>query len=108
MRILPTAGTGEPPVSGLTSTVWQKRVELASSAGAGILGAGIGALFGDRLRPGAAPLLLVGAVLHGWGMLSRRAQERVEGVALPAWSVAVWWLCWAALLALAVYLVVRR
>ena len=107
MQLSSTVRT-EPSAAGSTSTAWQKRVELASSAGAGILGAGIGVLFVDWLRPGALSLLLIGAVLHGWGMLARRRQERAGGVVLPAWSVALWWLCWAALLGLAIYLVVRR
>jgi len=106
MQILSTPRTA-PRVTDPAGAAWQKRVELASSAGAGILGAGLGALFGDWLGPGAVPLLLVGAALHGWGMLARRRQERAGGMALPAWSVALWWLCWAALLALAVYLAAR-
>jgi hypothetical protein len=107
MRISSTLNTAASTANA-RGTAWQKRVELASSAGAGILGAGIGVLFADWLRPGAVTLLLIGAALHGWGMFARQRQERAGGVALPAWSVALWWLCWAALLALAAYLVVRR
>ena len=82
----------------------QKRIDLAGSAGAGVLGVGLGALFGAALRPIAVPLLVVGGVLHGWSMLARHQRERAADVTLPAWSVALFWLCWGALLALGAYL----
>ena len=83
-----------------------KRIDLASSAGAGVLGLGLGALVGSSLRPVAVPLLVVGAALHGWGMLARHSRERAAGAPLPAWSVALFWLCWAMLLALGIYVLI--
>jgi len=82
----------------------QKQVELAASGGAGLLGAGIGVLFASWLRPAGVLLLVVGAVLHGWGMLVRHRLERRGHTALPRWSVALFWLCWLVLLGLAAYL----
>jgi hypothetical protein len=52
-------------------------------------------------------LALIGAALHGWGMLARHRHERAQGAVRPAWSVALFWLCWAALLSLGAYLLRR-
>jgi hypothetical protein len=82
----------------------EKRVDLAGSVGAGVLGLGLGSMLGSWFGPVAVPLLLVGAALHGWAMLARRQRERAEGTEIPTWSVALFWLCWAVLLALGVYL----
>lgn len=78
----------------------EKRADLAGSAGAGTLGAGLGALLVEFARPEfARPLALgliaIGIALHGWGMLEKRRLE--AGVAIPQWSKALYWLCWAAL-----------
>lgn len=74
-----------------------KRADLASAGGAGILGAGVGALLLGSLDADTARLvsmgcIAVGSVLHGWGMLARRRLE--AGAAVPlAWN-ALYWLCW--------------
>jgi hypothetical protein len=73
----------------------RKQADLASSAGAGVLGAGLGILLAERLAALAVPLLLVGVALHGWGMLEKRRLE--AGMPVPRWSLALYWLCWAAL-----------
>lgn len=85
----------------------RKQIELAASAGAGILGAGVGVLLGTWLAGAAVPLVVIGAALHGWGMLARHQAERQAGAALPRWSLALYWSCWIALLTLAGYLLVR-
>jgi len=103
----PTYVHDTPHTPRAAEVAWGKRIELASSTGAGLLGLALGALVGSWLRPAAVPLLVVGAVLHGWGMLARRRAEHAAGAALPRWSVALYWLCWAALLALAAYLLFR-
>lgn len=65
----------------------------------------MGALFASWLRPVAVPLLVVGAALHGWGMLVRHRMERRGEITLPWWSVALYWSCWLALAGLGAYLV---
>jgi len=80
----------------------QKRIELASASGAGVLGLGIGALAGEHLAPYAVVLIALGTILHGWGML---AGHRLEGNArLPMWSTMLYWTCWIALALLAAWL----
>jgi hypothetical protein len=69
-----------------------KYVQLAGSTGAGVLGAGLGALFAQWAAPYAVPLILLGVVMHGWGMLEGR---RLDAAAeTPLWSKALHWLCW--------------
>lgn len=85
----------------------QKHADLSSSAGAGILGAGLGALLVDLVRPEiwqpvAAALVGIGIILHGWGMLEKRRLE--AGVEAPGWSTALYWLCWAGLATLVIWL----
>ena len=67
----------------------RKQVDLAASGGAGLLGAGVGALFADWLHPVGIPLLVVGTALQGWGMLVRHRVERRGEVRLPRWSLAL-------------------
>jgi hypothetical protein len=80
----------------------QKHADLASSGGAGVLGAGLGALLADWAAPYAMALLALGALLHGWGMLEKRRLD--AGAALPLWSRSLYWLCWIVLAALMVWM----
>ena len=76
--------------------VWrQKRAELAGSAGAGVLGAGIGALLAQWVAPFAVALLVLGVLLHGWGMVEKHRLE--AGATSPSWSRALYWVCWVLL-----------
>jgi hypothetical protein len=86
----------------------EKRIDLASSVGAGVLGAGLGALLAAWLAPAAMVLIVVGTALHGWAMLARRQRERRAGVPLPAWALTMYWVCWTTLLALGAYLLLAR
>jgi hypothetical protein len=72
-----------------------KGAELASSTGAGVLGAGLGVLLSPWAAPYASLLLVVGVLLHGWGMLEKHRLEK--GIGTPAWSRVLYWSCWAAL-----------
>lgn len=83
----------------------QKRIELASAAGAGLLGFGLGALVGAWLSAYASALIVFGALLHGWAMYARWRLER--NVALPLWSTILFWACWIALGALAAWLILE-
>lgn len=53
-----------------------KRAELAGSTGAGALGAGLGVLLAQWAAPYALPLILVGVLMHGWGMLEKHRLSR--------------------------------
>jgi hypothetical protein len=85
----------------------EKRADVAGSAGAGILGIGLGILLGQFARPELAKglafaFLLIGISFHGWGMYEKRRLE--AGVTIPAWSKALYWLCWAAIVILAAWI----
>jgi len=79
-----------------------KHADLASTAGAGILGGGLGMLLPQFVRPYAIFLVVIGILLHGWGMLEKRRLE--AGSAVPPWSRALYWLCWLALAALVAWM----
>jgi hypothetical protein len=55
----------------------------------------------------AIPALLVGVAMHGWGMYEKRKLERGSGLARRKWEEAMYWSCWAALGALAIYIALR-
>lgn len=81
--------------------------DLTSSVGAGVLGIGVGALFGPKLAFLAIPVLLTGAAMHAVGMLDKHRLEGRLGVARPWWSTTLYWLCWLALAAIAFAVVGR-
>ena len=83
-----------------------KRLELLGALGAGVLGAGLALLFAQWLQPFAIPALFIGIASHGWAMFAKGRLEREAGTARPGWSVALEWLCWAAMAGLAGYVVV--
>lgn len=81
--------------------------ELSSAVGAGVLGLGAGLLLQDvaAFEGAGLPVLVVGLLLHAWGMTDK---HRLEADApRPAWSTALYWICWALLAALGLYLLVR-
>ena len=80
----------------------QKRIDLASAGGAGILGAAMGAAAAQHLASYAALLVVIGMVLHGWAMFARRRLE--ADVELPMWANALYWMCWMALIALTLWI----
>jgi hypothetical protein len=69
--------------------------ELTSSTGALVIGIGLGAQTGDRLRTLILPLVLVGAAALGWGIYDRHRIGRRDS------ELDVWWTayggCWALL-----------
>ena len=81
--------------------------DITSGIGAGVLGVGLGILIGDELRPIAAILLLIGALLHGWAMWRKHHLQRANVVELPHWSVVLYWICWLTFPALAALVVAR-
>ena len=91
-------------VSGAALGRW-KRADVTSTVGAGVLGGGIALLLAPYMRPYAVGLLIVGALLHGWGMFDRHRIERASGAASMPWVRALYWTCWVALFVLAVAVV---
>jgi hypothetical protein len=81
-----------------------KAAELASALGAVVLGAGLALLAPDLLRAHALPLLIVGGVVHGAGMTLKHRLQGRDG-ALAWWDRALFWLCWAALATLGLWVV---
>lgn len=82
-----------------------KLAELTSSVGAGILGGGLGVLAAGYLDGLGVPILVLGLLLHTWGMRDKHALE--AGRSQPAWSVALYWICWVALAGFALYAMAR-
>ena len=81
-----------------------KQADLAGSVGGGLLGAGLGTLLAPYLGSVAPGLVLLGIVLHGWGMLEKHRLE--AGAAMPAWVRALYWGCWSALAGLAAWVLI--
>lgn len=84
-----------------------KQLDMLGGIGAGVLGAGIALLFAQWLQPFALPALTIGIVVHGWAMLEKNRAEREVQLVQPAWAVIAYWGCWALLLALMVYVLIR-
>ena len=76
---------------------------LTSTLGAGVLGVGIGVVATDFLRGTGVALLVMGAIMHGWGMADRHRLEREAP--RPPWSAALYLLCWGALAVIATWVV---
>jgi hypothetical protein len=93
-------------------TQTSKSVRLAQSAsaiGAAILGVGIGAEWGTPLKSFAILILLIGAIIHTYGMYvtqMKNTTERTSVVAKILWISA--WLCFVALIAMFVYLLFQQ
>ena len=85
-----------------------KKAELLSSLGAGVLGAGIALLLPNQLAPYAIPILLLGLISHVVGMSQKHGLEQQGEVVRVWWAEALYWLCWLALAALLVWIVVRQ
>lgn len=80
-----------------------RKAEILSTSGAAIAGAG-GALLLERwLSSVALPLLVVGVLAHGIGMLLRRRLELRDLVQRAAWEEPVYWLCWLILAGILAY-----
>ncbi len=80
-----------------------KGAELASGLGAIVLGAGLALLLPQWLRAYAVPLLVGGAVVHAAGMTLKYRIEVRNGPRL-LWERAQFWLCWAGLAGLGIWI----
>jgi hypothetical protein len=81
-----------------------KSAELISGLGAGFLGAGLGLLWRDKLGSFAVPILVSGLVAHALGMYLKHRWER-STMPLPGWVGALYWVCWALLAGVVIYIV---
>jgi hypothetical protein len=82
--------------------------ELSSGLGAGVLGFGIGVLVSSYVAGLGVPILVAGLLLHAWGMLDKHRIETTQGAARVWWSTLLYWICWATLAAIVVYVGWRR
>jgi hypothetical protein len=80
--------------------------ETTSSIGAGILGIGLGVLFAKYLNAFGVAFLLLGTLMHAWGMFDMRRMEIGSGHNRPLWSTLLYWICWLALGVLTLGLVI--
>jgi hypothetical protein len=81
--------------------------ELSSSLGAGVTGFGLGVLASSYVVGLGVPILVSGLLLHAWGMLDKHRIETKHGAARVWWSTLLYWICWA-VLAIIVVFIVRR
>jgi hypothetical protein len=82
-----------------------KAAELASGLGAIVLGAGLALIAPDVLRAYAAPMVAAGLVAHGAGMTLKYRLEGRQGAPLW-WERVLFWLCWACLIGLTIWMAV--
>lgn len=85
-----------------------KRADLTSGTGALVLGIGLGALVPRAVGVYAVPVLVVGILLHGWGMLDKHRLESRQATERVWWVELLYWLCWASLFILVAYILVGR
>lgn len=95
-------GSGPGPRSSVV-----RRADLLGAVGAGVLGAGLGALLARWLAPVALGLVLAGTALHAHGMRLRHRLDAAAGPVPLAWT-ALYWGCWIALGTLLASLLVTR
>jgi len=85
----------------------QKSLQLAESAsalGAGILGFGIGTKWGNVISNYALLVILVGALIHVFGMYIMQMKDvtaKTTGISKALWISA--WICLIALIAIIIY-----
>ena len=80
-----------------------KAAELTSGLGAIALGAGLALVLPLWLRSYGPGLLIIGVVVHSVGMTLKYRLESRDGAPLW-WERALFWLCWACLVALVVWI----
>lgn len=84
--------------------------QSASALGAGLLGLGIGAKWGNNVAGGVAIAAIVaGGLIHLSGMYITQMKNRPDkgqGYAIALWIAA--WICLIGLIGLAVYLIMKK
>jgi hypothetical protein len=76
---------------------------VASTLGAGVLGAGLALMAPVAFRAQAAPLVIGGIVVHGLGMTLKHRLESRCGPPLW-WERTLFWFCWTCLAGLGIWL----
>jgi hypothetical protein len=74
-----------------------KQADVLSALGAGVLGAGLGAMFASWLTGFAVAAVLIGIAVHGWGMFEKRRLEDTSGAPRATWEAVLYWSCWLVL-----------
>jgi hypothetical protein len=82
-----------------------KKADLLSTAGAGILGAGIAIVFQDVLKSHATIILTLGIISHGGGMLLKHNLEKANRHKPHPWENILYWGCWLSIVLLLIYLI---
>jgi len=82
-----------------------KGADLASGLGAIALGAGLALIAPAALQAYAVLMLVAGLLVHGLGMTLKYRLDGREGAPLW-WERILFWLCWACLAALGLWILV--
>ena len=87
---------------------YERLAQSASALGAGLLGFGIGAIWGSALSNTVLiATLIIGAIIHVAGMYVLQIKNKVQAdsIAKILWVSA--WICLLSLIAIFIYLAVR-
>jgi hypothetical protein len=82
-----------------------KLAELTSSIGAGVLGLGLGAYFGDHLKSFSLSIVAIGILSHAIGMFDKHRLESQANSVPIFWIKLLYWICWASMALLIVYFI---
>jgi hypothetical protein len=90
-------------------TLERRRAALAtlSTVGAAMAGVGVGILASAALSSLAWPILAVGIAIHLFGMVGTRRVVSSTGYQPAKWEQAAYWLCWAAILLVGLFVLWR-
>jgi hypothetical protein len=77
-----------------------KQAEIASALGAGIIGFGLGAYLANYFASNALWIIVIGIALHGVAMYKKAEIKPTK----LAWAKWLYWLCWAIIIGLAIYI----
>lgn len=86
-----------------------KLAQSASALGAGILGFGLGAKWGNLIGGYGFIVIFAGAIFHVWGMYimqMKQINEKNARIAKMLWVSA--WICLIALIAVIIYLLASK
>ena len=79
-----------------------KTAELTSALGAGIIGLGLGVYLANYFEPYAIWTIVIGIALHGLAMYKKAEMKPAK----LKWAKWLYWLCWAIIIGLAIYIIV--
>ena len=87
----------------------QKLAQSASALGAGILGFGIGAKWGNIISNYALIVVVVGAIFHIWGMYVMQMKNQSKNTATTAKILLISaWICLIAVIAIIGFLLLTK